>query len=158
MNIKQFFDVINYKITYGEQYHRNTYGSNAYLYDYWNQDPDGYSTYLIFDTESQVVYESAVCDYKNNRAYRWINPDFVKVNDFENSNIAWDNVTYTDVSDSYDFLEKLEAIVDGVEYDQRVSITLDLPECMITDLMKLAHELDVTLNQLVEEILLEYLD
>ena len=37
------------------------------------------------------------------------------------------------------------------------TITIDLPEKIIFELMLLAHEQDITLNQLIENILREYL-
>lgn len=38
------------------------------------------------------------------------------------------------------------------------TITLDLPEEILFQLMLLAHERDITLNKLVESILREYID
>jgi len=42
--------------------------------------------------------------------------------------------------------------------DNRVTIGLDLDEDLLYQLMLMAHEQDITLNQLVEKILREYLD
>jgi len=39
--------------------------------------------------------------------------------------------------------------------DEREDLTLDLPDSTIYELMKQAHELDITFNQLVENILRE---
>jgi predicted HicB family RNase H-like nuclease len=41
--------------------------------------------------------------------------------------------------------------------DNRVSIEIDLEEEMLYQLMLLAHEQDITLNQLVEQILREHI-
>ena len=38
------------------------------------------------------------------------------------------------------------------------TITVDLPEEMLFQLMLLAHERDITLNKLIESILREYID
>ena len=42
--------------------------------------------------------------------------------------------------------------------DNRVTIELDLDEDLLYQLMLKAHEHDITLNQMIEKILREYLD
>lgn len=42
--------------------------------------------------------------------------------------------------------------------DNRVSIEIDLEQELLYKLMLLAHEQDITLNQLVENILREYIE
>ena len=42
--------------------------------------------------------------------------------------------------------------------DNRVTIELDLDEDLLYQLMLKAHENDITLNQMIEKILREYLD
>jgi predicted HicB family RNase H-like nuclease len=42
--------------------------------------------------------------------------------------------------------------------DDRVIIGLELEQDLLYQLMLMAHEQDITLNQLVEQILREYLD
>jgi predicted HicB family RNase H-like nuclease len=42
--------------------------------------------------------------------------------------------------------------------DNRVTIEIDLDEDLLYQLMLKAHEHDITLNQMIEKILQEYLD
>ena len=42
--------------------------------------------------------------------------------------------------------------------DNRVNIEIDLDEDLLYQLMLKAHEYDITLNQMIEKILREYLD
>ena len=42
--------------------------------------------------------------------------------------------------------------------DNRVTIEIDLDEDLLYQLMLKAHEHDITLNQMIEKILREYLD
>jgi len=42
--------------------------------------------------------------------------------------------------------------------DNRVTIEIDLDEDLLYQLMLQAHEHDITLNQMIEKILREYLD
>jgi hypothetical protein len=127
----------------------------------WNgvHGKGGWSTNVIFDTDNQTVYEVEVCDYTNDRAYRMINPDFKQEFDAESvdrgqlGDQAWDDVDYIDIDVEEDFLEKTRAIIAGVDYDNRVQIPLTLPDDQMFELMRLAHERDITLNQLVESVL-----
>jgi hypothetical protein len=43
--------------------------------------------------------------------------------------------------------------VTGQDYDTRVSVPVELDDSELFELMRRAHERDITLNQLVEEIL-----
>ena len=46
----------------------------------------------------------------------------------------------------------------NVSDDNMSTITVDLPEEMLFQLMLLAHERDITLNKLIESILREYIE
>jgi hypothetical protein len=127
--------------------------------DSWNQDQEGHTVSIVFDTRTHVVYEATAYDYKRNRAYRLINPDFKFAHDDEASgrgvdiNQAWDDVNYIDLDVDDDFIQKALAIIADEDYDTRVEVPLTLPDDSLFELMKLAHEADMTLNQYVEQIL-----
>jgi hypothetical protein len=46
----------------------------------------------------------------------------------------------------------------GEDYDTRVSVPLELDDDLMFDLMKRAHEKDVTLNKMVEALLQDAID
>ena len=152
-------EVVDYKITEGSDYCWQCFGPNAYRLDSWNQDQEGHTVSIVFDTRTHVVYEATAYDYKRNRAYRLINPDFKFAHDDEASgrgvdiNQAWDDVNYIDLDVDDDFIQKALAIVADEDYDTRVEVPLTLPDDSLFELMKLAHEADMTLNQYVEQIL-----
>jgi hypothetical protein len=54
--------------------------------------------------------------------------------------------------------EAEEEWMESESWDGREDLTLDLPNSTIYELMKQAHELDITFNQLVENILREELN
>lgn len=159
ITLKEFMEVVDYRITEGSSYQWQCFGSNAYGLDSWNGDYDGYSFTIIFDTRTQEVYEVQAHDYRNNRAYRLINPEYVDEHKAEarsrevNINEAWENVNYVDLEVDDDWIQKALAIKDGENYDTRVSVPLDLDDSELFVLMKMAHERDLTLNEFVEEIL-----
>ena len=163
ISLKQFMETVNYRITEGSDYGWQCYGHDAYMLDSWNGEQDGHSLTIIFDTKTQEVYEVQAHDYVNQRAYRLINPDYVKKNKKESKkrNVsrkeAWDDVDYVDLETDEDFLEKAQAIVDGTDYDTRVQVPLDLDDDTMFQMMKMAHERDLTLNKFVEDVLREVL-
>ena len=88
-----------------------------------------------------------------------INEEFQKKNrkeakkrDIDKDN-AWDDVNYIDLEVDDDFFQKCLAIQEGEDYDVRVSVPLELEDDQMFELMRMAHKQDITLNQLVENIL-----
>jgi len=164
ITLKEFMEIVDYRITEGSAYGWLCYGANAYTLDSWDGEQDGHSFSIIFDTSTQEVYEVQAHDYRNQRAYRLINPKHKDAHSNEASerdvNIgeAWDDVDYVDLEVDDDWIQKASAIEAGEDYDVRVTVPLDLPDDVLFDLMKRAHERDLTLNQMVEEILQTAID
>ena len=164
--MKEFMELVDYKITEGGDYGWSCYGNNAYQLSSWNgvHDKGGYSFNIVFSTKTQKVYEVDVCDYTNNRAYRMIHPDYIKKFNKENTTrgvdakYAWDDVDYIDLETVDDFIQKGLAIKAGEQYDTRVEVPLDLDDETSFKLMKMAHERDITLNQMIEKVLQGVID
>jgi hypothetical protein len=152
ITLKQFMEIISYRISEGSKW--NGFSPDAYSLDYWNGGQDGHSLCIIFNTKDQTVYSVQVCDYKNNRAYRFTHPDHR--NDLDKE--AWDDVNWIDLDVEDDWLEKAQAIMEERDYDTRVQIPLELGEDELFQLMSMAHERDITLNQLVTEIIQRVID
>jgi hypothetical protein len=100
-----------------------------------------------------------MCDYTNDRAYRMINPKNVEkhLKEAESKSVlanqAWDDVDFVDLDVVDDFIQKALAIKAGEDYDTRVSVPVDFTDEELLTYMKIAHENDMTFNQLVEEAL-----
>jgi hypothetical protein len=166
ITMKEWMELVDYKITEGGEYGWQCFGPNAYRLDSWNgvHGKGGYSFSIVFSTKSQKVYEVSTCDYTNDRAYRMINPDYVKKHIKEakarnvNLNEAWDDVDYVDLDVVDDFIQKCLAIRAGEDYDTRVQVPVDFSDEELLHYMKIAHERDITFNQLVEQALRYALD
>jgi len=164
ITMKEWMELVNYRITEGSDYGWQCYGSDAYCLDSWNGEQDGHSFTITFDTRDQTVYEVQAHDYVHNRAYRMINPDFRKKNRKEakrrdvSKDEAWDDVNYVDLEVDDDFFQKCLAIQEGEDYDTRVSLPIDIPDEDLLQYMKLAHERDMTFNSFVEEALQHAID
>jgi hypothetical protein len=163
ITLKEFFEIVKYRITEGSNYEWDCFGPNSYCFDSWNGDQDGFTISIVFDTVSQIAYKVEAFDYSHERAYRMINPDFKLAFNEETANrgivdMAWEKddgspVDYTDLESDDDWIQKALAIVAGEEYDTRVTVPLNLSDDELFRLMKLAHERDITLNALVAEIM-----
>ena len=164
ITMKEWMELVNYRITEGCDYGWQCYGPNVYQLDSWNGEQDGHSFTIVFDTKDQTVYEVQAHDYVHNRAYRMINEDFAKKMKKEakkrdvDKDQAWDEVNYTDLEVDDDFIQKCLAIREGEDYDTRVSVPLELGNDEMFELMRMAHEEDITLNALVERILRRVID
>lgn len=165
ITIKDFMEVANYRITEGSEYLWTCFGPNAYQMDSWNgvHGKGGHTVCMVFDTHTQTVYSLEAWDYTNDRCYRWINPDYIDAYKEEclGRNIdydeAFDDVKFIDLELAEDILEKAQAIVEGREYDTRVQVPLDLPDDVLFQMMKLAHERDLTLNEFAEDMLRDFI-
>ena len=161
ITLKEWMEIVDYRITEGSGYCWHCYGNDVHMLDSWNGEQDGHSFTVIFDTKTQVVYEVQAHDYVHQRAYRMINPDFQKKNKKEakrrdiDKNNAWDDVDYVDLEVDDDFIQKCLSIKAGKDYDTRVSVPMDFSDEELLQYMKLAHEQDITFNQLVEQALRE---
>ena len=154
--LKDYFEAIDYKITEGSEYLWQCFGPNAHQLD---SQTDEYTINVVFDKEDQTVYQLEAWDYLTDRYYRWLNPFTIEAFksecqereiDYRN---AIDNACFIDLELVEDFYEKARAIMAGEEYDTRIQVPLTLPDEEMLELMKLAHAQDITLNQLVENIL-----
>jgi len=161
ISIKEWMELVDYKITEGSDYGWACYGPNSFRLDSWNgvHGKGGYSFSIVFSTKSQKVYEVSICDYTNDRAYRMINPKFQEKHRKEamdrgvNLNEAWDDVNYIDLDVDDDFIQKALAIRAGEEYDTRVQVPVDFTDAELLQYMKIAHNRDITFNELVEDAL-----
>lgn len=158
MEIKQWMEAINYRVSGGSAYQWACYGDNAQFMDCEDEDGQA-SASVIFDRKTQEVYEASAYDYNTNKAYRWINPDYVEMQELEarsrgvSGKQAWDDVDYIDLDVIADILEKTTAIMAGVEYDDRVQMSVEFTDEEALRYMKAAHELDMTFNEFIEQAL-----
>lgn len=161
IKVKDFMEAVSYRITDGAQYCWDCYGPDARSMDYWNgkHGNEGVTVYIVYDTKTQVVYQMEAWDYAKEREYRWINPHYraEHKDEAERRDVSftesYDSHTYIDLDEADDMLEKATAIANGEEYDARVIVQIELDDKDLLELMKMAHEADVTLNQFIETLL-----
>jgi len=164
LTLKEWMELVDYRITEGSDYGWECYGPNVHMLDSWNGEQDGHSFTVIFDTKTQVIYEVQAHDYVHNRAYRMINEDFrkkmkkeAKRRDVDRKE-AWDNVDYVELDVDDDFIQKCLSIREGEDYDTRVLMPIDIPDDELLVYMKKAHDMDITFNNFVEMALQQAID
>lgn len=157
MILKDWLEIVDYRITEGYEYTWNCFGGIAHGLSHWDDaDQDNPSFSIIFDRGDQTVYQMEAHDYRNKRSYRWTNPNYrdeyadeCRVHNIDD--VAYDGVSFVDLETEEDWINKAKAIYNGEEYDTRVSIPVDFTDEELLTYMKLAHERDMTFNQFVEE-------
>lgn len=159
--LKDFLEAIEYKITEGSDYLWQCYGPDAHQLDSQTEE---YTINTVFDKSDQTVYQLEAWDYRTDRYYRWINPLFIddfkeecKEREIDYRN-AIDTINFIDLELAEDLLEKARAIMANEDYDTRVQVPLTLGREETFELMQMAHAQDITLNQLVENILRRMID
>jgi len=163
MKLGNVNDALDHSITGGSEYQWKCYGDNARFLDY---ESDYAHASVIFDATNQTVYQAEVSakdDGEDNlpRPYRWINPAFRKAyqDECDERNIrfdsAWDDVTWVDLETADDWLKKSHALFNNLPFDKRVEVPLELDDNLILQLALEAHKKDITINKLVELLLLD---
>lgn len=162
MQLKQVNDILDHKIINGSEFLWNCYGPTTRFLDYSSEFAEAT---IVFDSTTQEIYEAVITSKDlSKQPYRWLNPN-TKQNFLDECHskdldpaLAWDNTEYIDLETEQDFLEKARAVFNNLPYDERVQLPLELTTDEWHDLMKLAHERDITLNQLIAEILLNAIE
>jgi hypothetical protein len=162
MYLSQTNQSFNHKITSGSEYQWQCF-PNARFLDYE-------SLYahvgVIYNTETTEIYQADVSVKRDaweedKKPYRWTNPSYkdVYLNEAKQRNIdpdeAWDDIKWTELEVSEDWLEKATAIFNGEEFDTRVQVPIDLDNDTMFKLFMEAHKRDITLNKMVEIVLQE---
>lgn len=166
ITMKEWMELVDYKITEGGEYGWQCYGPNAYCLDSWNgvHGAGGYSFSIVFSTKTQKVYEVSMCDYTNDRAYRMIAENKREKHRKESehksvlANQAWDDVDYVDLEVVDDFIQKALAIKAGEDYDINISVPIDLPDDLLMFAFKCAHAENMTFNDWMNRMLRDFID
>lgn len=158
MKLSQINEAFDHRIVGGSEYQWDCYPDARFL----DFESDYAHASVLFDTVAQTVYEVTINDKENNhKPYRWINPEYkdAYLSEAKTKGVdpyqAWDKVKWVDLEVENDFLEKATAIFFGDEFDDRVQVPINMDKEELYRLMELAHERDITLNELVQDILLE---
>lgn len=152
--MKQWMELVSYRIAEGSDYCWSCFGNNAYTLDAWDSDNEnGWSVSITFDTKTQEVYQVEVHDYKRSNAYQLTNPDYRNAYDAENKargiDDIYDDYKMTDLELQDDWESKAFSIVNYADYDMGILVPLDFTDEELLPIFKAAHEADMTFNEYV---------
>jgi hypothetical protein len=157
MHLSKINEALGHKITSGSEYQWHCYGPAVQFLDY--QSEYAHAS-VIYSAETQEIFQADVCSNDvNKKPYRWLNPDYKDELYIESeerkvdADLAWDDVKWVDLETEEDFLEKAAAIFNGETFDTRIQVPIDLDNDTMLQLAMEAHKRDITLNQMVVEIL-----
>lgn len=161
MHLSKVNEALEHKITGGSEFQWDCWPEARFL-DY---ESDYAHASIVFNSATQEVYTAEINDKDNkHKPYRWLNPIYKQdyLNESAERNVdpymAWDNTKWYDLETCEDWLDKSGAIMRGEDFDTRVQVPLNLEKDELFELMSLAHERDITLNQLVEIALKEAIE
>lgn len=135
---------------------------NAVVTDYTSEFGEVSVTQNV---KNGMIYEiNSITKTPIPKAYRWIDPDFKSVIEQESRergvdhSIAFDGLTYIDLEVEDDILEKTHAIINGLEFDERIMINLDIDDDLFLHVARMAHKEDITINEMFTKILTEIIE
>lgn len=138
------------------------FGDLVAFFEYYKEDK--HSITAVVDLFSYEVLQIDVIDFKNSEYYRWTDEKYVE--DFESEMKEkdidpyrfHDFVFFWKVYDEPDILQKAQGVYTETDYDEGVSIPLEVDDETLFILMKEAHEKDITFNQYIGEVILKACD
>ena len=144
--LHEFLNVIGYRIHDKFIAERPIFGDLACEVTYANEQ-----CFLncAFDLVTQEVFEIVVEDYNNKRYYRWTQEDFRDKQDSKTTLML--TAEYCELEVAEDILTKADAIINGREYDNRVTVPINLTDEEFLQYAKAAHDMDITFNQFCEK-------
>ncbi len=164
MNIQQVFNAISYRIVESTPFLYHCFGANeprSYSFSNKNNEPCGSFVADAAGRVYELSVDNGAYDDDKTRCYRWVDPDFeealfaeIREHDSDPT-IAWDEVKYIEIEVEEDILTKTQAICNGLIFDTRIITPVDLTDQEFLMISKMAHERDITLNQMVEHIISE---
>jgi hypothetical protein len=161
MNLREINNALEHRISGGADYQWSCW-DNARFLDY--ESEYGYAS-VVFNTITQEVYEASVEQRKPEApVYRWTDPKHETARNAEaerkgiKDSVAFDDTEYTDLETDQDFLIKAAAIFKGEEFDRRIEVPIHLTDAEFWQLAVMAHERDITFNEMVSVILREVIE
>jgi hypothetical protein len=168
MKLNQINEAMSHQITGGSEYQWQCFPDARFL-DYESEHAH---VSILYSTVDQIVYQADASikrevwpdDKRFDKPYRWTNPIFkdAYINESKERNIdpdqAWDDVKWVELEVAEDFLEKAKAMFEGDYWDTRIVVPVDLDDDTILKLAMEAHKRDITLNKMVEIMLIEVIN
>lgn len=140
---QQFLDAIDYRIASGGAFG----GDRVVRFITTDLTSNNVSATMLFDKIDKRPLFITLIDFKQQRAYSYIDALYEGRPIVEADHIDAIDIEFDDI------IEKIRgAVVDGY-YDPRIKITIELPEDQITKMAIEAHQRDITLNQLMNEVM-----
>ena len=166
MHLSEVNEALGHKITSGSEHQWNCYGPSARFLDY---ESEFAHASVIYSTETQEIFQAEVSVKReawdeDKKPYRWLNPEYKDsfYNEASDREVdpeqAWDDVKWIDLEVEGDWLEKATAMFNGLEFDTRIEVPIDLSDDLLLKLSMEAHKRDITLNKMVELVLQEAID
>jgi hypothetical protein len=186
ITIKEFIELIDFQIHGSDEHMWQCFGENAWYLDHNDPNTDDvskkrYSLHIIYDINTQFVYTMEVWDYQRNTILKWIHPDYINDYDQECCSRGVSNKDRFDPHEVFHFIPSsrkimkiADFVINNIDYtvgypelanpnhklekdNSTVEVEVELEEPLWLELSMMAHERDITLNSLVNELLTNYI-
>jgi hypothetical protein len=154
MFIQDYLRLVGHRVTEGQKFWWDCYGKDSYSYSSDIHDSI-LSLSCVFDRMTGTVYEIEIFDIKSDKAYIWINDNYIDAFKQEalkrgvDASIAYDNVRFTSIGDVSEIYEIAETLLLGQKYDSTVELTVNIPESVLDTLYERAKENDQSVDEFI---------
>lgn len=162
MDIDEFLEFIDYKITDGSPYMWDCFGKNARCVSYEEEDNCNFTVSAIFDTKTKFVYNLEVCDYNTRICYRWISSTYKDAYYSEakqrgvDPNQAYDDVDFIDYTLPGRWTIEALKIMEGIALKEEPVEMKDLLESTLLDFYR--NYLDLSSNDNITIQIRKYIE
>lgn len=160
MNLKECLEAVDYKVGEVSPFLWDSLGLNTRIWAFENKNGDEIGSFIANNSGDVLSVEVSYTDKNDkDKCYRWIDSDFKESYLQEgkskgiNMDIFLDDTYYVDLETEEDMLEKMTAICNEEDFDQRIDVPLNLSDEDFLAISKMAHEKDITFNEQVALIL-----
>ena len=149
IKLNDFLNITEYELGHLEVVNQqNVYGKSAISFEVYGR---GFNKLIcVYDVLSQEVLEIIAEDQHLHKKYVW------QIEDIKGLGDKRDHLIELETEE--DILEKSEAIFNGVPYDTRIIIPLDIKDEDFLMYAKAAHKLDITINEFMEKAIREMVE
>lgn len=149
IKLNDFLNITNYECGHLEVVgQQDVYGKTAISLEVYGVGSN--KLICAYDIVSQEVLEIIAEDHKAGKSYVWQTSDIRGLGNYRDQLI--------ELETEEDILEKAEAIFNGVPYDSRIVIPVDITDKDFLLYAKAAHKLDITINEFMERAIREMIE
>lgn len=149
VNVRQLLDILRFKVTEGFEYPYESFCEDAYCVA---RVTDQYEISMVFSPSTTRVYQVSCTNYVDEIIHEWVHPQHnIPIELAEKlPHFKYNSMTEQDIPDV------VKNTLDSSIEDQQHDISLEIDDSLLLQIMRAAHEHNMTFNDYVNMMLLDH--